>query len=190
MGDTRRAMRAGARRNRDRLLAEARAAFLEHGTGASLDDVAARAGVGAGTLYRHFPTREALLEALLGERFDALTARARALADQGSAREALLAWTLEFVETTTAYRGLTAMLTATLRDPASALHASCEAMREAGTALLARAQRAGDVRADVTPAEFLALVAGVSWAREQLTGGEPGGERLLPLIFEGLGPPR
>ncbi|MGN9846934.1 TetR/AcrR family transcriptional regulator [Nonomuraea sp. H19] len=188
MGDitARRAMRADARRNHDRLLTEARAAFLEHGTDASLEDIAVRAEVGVGTLYRHFPTREALLEAVLRERFDALAATARRLVDCRSAREALIAWTREFVETTTVYRGLTAALTATLRDQTSALHASCEAMREAGTILLIRAQEAGDVRADVTPMEFLALVAGVSWAREQMAGGEVRDDRLLPLLFEGL----
>ncbi|WP_226900364.1 TetR/AcrR family transcriptional regulator [Nonomuraea phyllanthi] len=188
MGDitARRAMRADARRNRDRLLSEARAAFLEHGTDASLEEIAARAEVGVGTLYRHFPTREALLETVLRERFDALAAAARRLVDSRSAREALIAWTGDFVETTTVYRGLTAALTATLRDRTSALHASCEAMREAGTTLLIRAQEAGDVRADVTPMEFLALVAGVSWAREQMAGGELRGDRLLPLLFEGL----
>lgn len=181
----RRALRADARRNRDRLLAEARAAFLDHGTDASLEDIAARAGVGVGTLYRHFPSREALLEALLRERFDALTVTARRLATHPSAREALRLWTLEFVDTTTVYRGLTAALMATLHDPDSALHASCAAMRAEGAALLARAQAEGELRADLTPAEFLSLVAGVAWAREQLGAGSQG-DRLLPLLFEGL----
>ncbi|MEO3794766.1 TetR family transcriptional regulator [Nonomuraea sp. B10E15] len=191
MGDTttRRAMRADARRNRDRLLAEARTAFLDHGTDASLEDVAARAGVGVGTLYRHFPTREALLAELLRERFDALAAGARQLAAHPSPREALITWTLDFVRTTTVYRGLTAAVTATLHDPASALHASCETMRGAATALLTRAQEAGEVRADVAPLEFLALVAGTSWAREQMAGADVPGDRLLLLLFEGLGRP-
>ncbi|TDD19203.1 TetR family transcriptional regulator [Nonomuraea diastatica] len=187
-------MRADARRNRDRLLAEARTAFLDHGTDASLEDVAARAGVGVGTLYRHFPTREALLAELLRERFDALAAGARQLAGHPSPREALIIWTLDFVRTTTVYRGLTAAVTATLHDPASALHASCEAMRGAATALLTRAQEAGEVRADVAPLEFLALVAGASWAREQMPGAGVRGDRLFLLLFEGLerpdqGPP-
>ncbi|NBE97233.1 helix-turn-helix transcriptional regulator [Nonomuraea sp. KC401] len=179
-------MRADARRNRDRLLAEARTAFLDHGTDASLEDIAARAGVGVGTLYRHFPTREALLEELLRERFDALTAGAQGLAGHPSPREALIAWTLDFVQTTTVYRGLTAAVTATLNDPCSALHASCETMRGAGTALLTRAQEAGEVRGDITPLEFLALVAGSSWAREQMAGDDLQGDRLLLLLFEGL----
>ncbi|WP_330232404.1 TetR/AcrR family transcriptional regulator [Nocardia sp. NBC_00508] len=181
-----RAPRADAQRNRDRLLTEARVAFLANGTDASLEDIAARAGVGVGTLYRHFPSRETLLEALLRERFDALTERARELADRPAPREALVTWTLAFIETTTVYRGLTAAMTATLRDETSALHASCAAMRDAGTTLLARAQSAGEVRADITPVEFLTLVAGVSWACEQTSGGESAGERLLPLLFEGL----
>ncbi|TDE51257.1 TetR/AcrR family transcriptional regulator [Nonomuraea mesophila] len=179
-------MRADARRNRDRLLAEARTAFLDHGTDASLEDIAARAGVGVGTLYRHFPTREALLAELLRERFDALAADAQKLAGHPSPREALITWTLDFVQTTTVYRGLTAAVTATLNDPGSALHASCEMMRDAGTALLTRAQEAGEVRGDIAPLEFLALVAGSSWAREQMAGGDLHGDRLLLLLFQGL----
>ncbi|PRX96660.1 TetR/AcrR family transcriptional regulator [Allonocardiopsis opalescens] len=189
MDGTARPRRADARRNYDRLLAEADAAFLDHGTHASLEEVAARAGVGIGTLYRHFPTRDALLEALLRSRFDGLTARAAEVLDGRSARAALTAWARAFVETTTVYRGLTAALMATLQDEGSALHASCTAMRGAAKDLLVRAQRSGELRSDLDPTELLTLVSGVAWACEQ-TAGTPSRhiEHYLDLLFDGLAP--
>jgi AcrR family transcriptional regulator len=177
-------MRADARRNRDRLLAEARAAFLEHGTATSLEQIASRAGVGIGTLYRHFPTREALLEALLRERFDALAADARTLLGHRSPREALFRWTRDFAESSTTYRGLTNSLMATLRDESSALHASCNAVREAGLELLVRAQNSGEVCNDLDGTEFLTLVFGVAYAHEQVSNTAI--DRLLAILFDGL----
>ncbi|MEO3867580.1 helix-turn-helix domain-containing protein [Nonomuraea sp. B12E4] len=182
-----RPLRADARRNRARLLAEAHAAFDQDGVTASLEDVAARAGVGIGTLYRHFPTREALLEAVLRERFDALTTEARALLGRGRPRDALKAWTRRFAAAGSTYRGLTAALSATLRDETSALHASCEAMRAAGESLLADAQRSGEIRADLAPVELFTLVFGVAWAHEQAAAAQADGlDRLLDLLFDGL----
>ncbi|MEV0383443.1 helix-turn-helix domain-containing protein [Nonomuraea sp. NPDC050643] len=188
-----RPLRADARRNRDRLVAEARAAFAQDGVAASLEDVAARAGVGIGTLYRHFPTREALLEAVLRERFDALGAEARALLGHAAPRAALLTWARGFAEAGTTFRGLTAALSATLQDETSALHASCAAMRTAGEALLTRAQHGGEIRADLTVAELSTLVFGVAWAHEQNPRTGPADlDRLLALLFDGLTtrPPR
>jgi AcrR family transcriptional regulator len=179
-----RPMRADARRNRDRLLAEARVAFLEHGTETSLEQIAGRAGVGIGTLYRHFPTREALLEALLRERFDALAADARTLLGHRSPREALFGWTRNFAESSTTYRGLTNALMTTLRDESSALHASCNSVREAGLELLVRAQNSGEIRNDLDGTEFLTLVFGVACAHEQVPNTAI--DRLLAMLFDGL----
>ncbi|MDT0344116.1 TetR/AcrR family transcriptional regulator [Streptomyces litchfieldiae] len=185
-----RPMRADARRNKERLLAEARVAFAARGTGASLEDIAGRCGLGIGTLYRHFPTRQALLEAVLFEQFSALAVSGRDLLHHRSAREALITWTRAFVSTTTTYRGLTATLTATLRDRTSELHASCEAMRDAGAGLLARAQRAGGIRPDIEATEFLTLISGIAWAHEQATSTDHPGQldRLLGMVFDGLTP--
>ncbi|MEV0616543.1 helix-turn-helix domain-containing protein [Nonomuraea sp. NPDC050404] len=184
---TARPLRADARRNRDRLVAEARAAFEQDGVTASLEDVAARAGVGIGTLYRHFPTREALLEAVLRERFDALGAEARTLLGHARPREALITWAHGFAAAGTTFRGLTAALSATLRDESSALHASCVSMRAAGEALLARAQHSGEIRADLTVIDLSTLVFGVAWAYEQNSGWGPGDlDRLFRLLFDGL----
>jgi len=179
-------VRADARRNYDLLLNEARAAFAEHGTEASLRDVARRAGVGIGTLYRHFPTREALLEALLRSNFDALRGQADELLAADEAREALLSWLMRLATGSTAYRGLPESVMAALRDEGSQLHDSCVAMRAAGGRLLSRAQAAGEVRADVTADELLALAAGVAWASEQSGGPADLIRRLLSLAMEGL----
>ncbi|MEO3750101.1 helix-turn-helix domain-containing protein [Streptomyces sp. B6B3] len=184
-------LRADARRNRERLLAEARAAFLAHGTEASLEEIAACAGVGIGTLYRHFPTRQALLEALLRERFDALAATGRDLLGGRRPPEAALrVWVLALVEMSTTYRGLTAVLVDTLRDDASDLHASCVAMRDAGAALLTAAQRAGAVRSDLAALDVLTLVSAVAWAHERTPdGARERLDRLLDIVFTGLAAP-
>ena len=179
--------RSDARRNRERLLAEARSAFAEHGTGASLEQIAAGAGVGIGTLYRHFPARQDLLEELLRERFDALTATGGELLATRPPGPALAAWTHAFVTATTTFRGLTAEVARPLRDETSRLHASCAAMRAVGTELLVRAQRAGTIRPDVSATDFFVLVSGAAWAHEQgPQDTEDRVPRLLDLLFAGL----
>src|SRR5688572_32472849 len=102
------ARRSDARRNYDHLIAVARATFAENGTEASLREVARRAGVGIGTLYRHFPTREALLEALLGDGFEALRAEAVTSLDAPDPGEALAEWLRAFGIASTRYEGLPA----------------------------------------------------------------------------------
>jgi AcrR family transcriptional regulator len=182
-------MRADARRNYERLLSEARTMFAEDSIEASLEEIARRAGVGIGTLYRHFPTRDALLEALLRDRFDTLAARARALLEEPPGHPVLFDWSLSFVRLSTAYRGLTAALLATLRDETSDLHASCEGMRIAAGELLRREQKADRVRSDVDPSEFLALVHGAAWGAEQaFAGSHERLEKLVGLVIDGLTP--
>ena len=143
-------MRADARKNYDQLLVVAREVVTEEGVEASLRDVARRAGVGLATLYRHFPTREALLEALLRAGFDQLAARAG-----------------ECVAVATGYRGVTTLMVAAIEDPGSALHASCVAMREAGTRLLTRAQTAGGARAGIDGTDLFALIGALAWLGDQ-----------------------
>src|ERR1700677_1307593 len=119
-------MRADARRNYDVLLSVAAQCFAEQGTDASLRDVARKAGVGIGTLYRHFPTREALLEAVLGSRFDRLRERADELAATASSpQQALGDWLAEFAAGSVTYRGLPNEVMSALHDRESPLHASC-----------------------------------------------------------------
>src|SRR5213083_2740800 len=99
-------MRADARRNYERLLAAARAAFAEHGVDASLDDIARSAGVGPGTLYRHFPTRQALLERVLQEAQGVLVAAAEADADLADPHAALVSWLRRLADHSMSFRGL------------------------------------------------------------------------------------
>ncbi|MQY06931.1 TetR/AcrR family transcriptional regulator [Actinomadura macrotermitis] len=178
--------RADALRNRARLLDAARAVVEEQGTEASLRDIARRAGVGMGTLYRHFATRGDLLEALLGARFDGLAARAAALAGELPPLEALTAWLHEFVSGATVYRGLAASLMATIGDETSSLHASCAALQDAGGRLLAAAQAAGRVRPDMDGADLFALVGAVATLIDQAPALAPRRDRLIDLILEGL----
>ncbi|MFF5083804.1 TetR/AcrR family transcriptional regulator [Actinoplanes sp. NPDC000266] len=178
-------LRADARRNRERILDVARVVVREQGTQASLRDVARRAEVGLGTLYRHFPSRDALLDQLMRRRFDHLTLRAAALAEQHDPARALETWLIEFAYGAGAYQGLPASIMATLADENSPLYSSCDAMRNAGGALLASAQKSGKIRPDLTAAELFALVNAVAWTSEAAPELEER-ERLLQLVVEGL----
>ncbi|MFD0692083.1 TetR/AcrR family transcriptional regulator [Actinomadura fibrosa] len=181
-----RVLRADAQRNRARILDVARTVVEEQGTQASLRDIARRAEVGMGTLYRHFATRENLLEALLRSRFDRLAARAGALEAGRPPAEALTEWLAEFADGAGTYRGLAASMIATLEDETSSLHASCARMRAAGARLLERAQDAGHIRPDVDGMDLFALYTAVA----SLVDGAPSiadrREHLFTLVMEGL----
>jgi AcrR family transcriptional regulator len=182
--------RADAKRNRELLLAAAREAFASHGTDASLRDVARSAGVGIGTLYRHFPTREALLEALLDSNFDALRARAEQLLDSRLVpQDALLMWLSDLAAGARTYLGLPQSIMAALADQNSRLHASCAAMRASSARLLDRAQEAGTVRADVTAHDVIAVAVGLAWAAQQPGGPSDALARLLSTAMYGLAVP-
>src|SRR5690625_3898399 len=160
-------MRADARKNYDRLLAVARDVFTEQGADASLRDVARRAEVGLGTLYRHFPNRETLLEALLRSSFDDLAASAEALQTSDDSADALMRWLQEIIAFTHEHRGVIAPMVSAIEDPDSALHASCVTLRAAGAALLARAKADGKARPDIDGSVLYDLIAAISWLRQQ-----------------------
>lgn len=160
-------MRADAKKNYDQVLAVAREVFTEQGADASLRDVARKAGVGLGTLYRHFPTREALLETLLRASFDALSARADELETSGSADDALVSWLRETITVTHSHRGVITSMMAAIADPDSALHVSCVTLRASGARLLARAQAEGLARVDIDGADLFALVGALAWLNDQ-----------------------
>jgi AcrR family transcriptional regulator len=182
-GAPRRPLRADARRNYERLLAAGEEAFTRDGPDASLEDIARRAGVGIGTLYRHFPTRIALLEAVYLDRIEALAARAEELA-AGDPAEALTEWLRAFAEHNVRYRGLKGVLVAAMQDGDS-LSSVHTRLRETGGALLARAQQAGVVRPDLTISELFRLSHGIVVACEIGTGGPPV-DRLLSLLLDGI----
>ena len=153
----RRPQRADARRNFDALLAAARDAFAENGTDASLEDIARRAGVGIGTLYRNFPTRQDLFEAVYVDEIDQLGQVALAVAELPP-WEALTAWIDQFVSYASTKR---AVIEALNRE--SEMFKSCRAaMYEAGEPLFLRAQQAGEVRADASFDDLLRMVSGLT----------------------------
>ncbi|ALE85283.1 TetR/AcrR family transcriptional regulator [Pseudonocardia sp. HH130629-09] len=160
-------MRADARKNYEQLLAVAGVVVAEQGADASLREVARRAGVGLGTLYRHFPTREALLEALLHTNFDDLTGRAVDLESSDSPGSALLTWVQDCTRFTTTYHGVTQVMMSAIEDPESPLHTSCVALRTAGGRLLTRAQDAGVARTAMDGTDLFALIAGLAWLCDQ-----------------------
>ncbi|MGW6349830.1 MULTISPECIES: SbtR family transcriptional regulator [unclassified Streptomyces] len=181
-----RPMRADARRNHDRLVGEARTSFAEHGTDASLEDIARRAGVGIGTLYRHFPNRHALMNAVFQEALSALLERSRELAGAEQPCRALVEWLGAIVTHAGEYRGLAQALMSASRDETSALAQCHTPLREAGARLLSRAQESGAVRADVSIDDLLQLTNAIALAAEQTPDDPALADRLLLLTLQGL----
>jgi AcrR family transcriptional regulator len=179
-----RPLRADAQRNYESLLAAAAATFAANGADASLDDIARRAGVGIGTLYRHFPTRQALLAVLLRDSLQELIEDARVKLDSPSPSEALAAWLRDVVDHAATYRGLAAELLSS--SEFSQTSGQCHAMQVAGAQLLARAQEAGEVRSDVTAADLFKLVNGIAWVTEQSPGDRNQVDRLVRVMVDGL----
>jgi AcrR family transcriptional regulator len=180
------ATRSDALRNHGHLLAVARETFSERGTDASLREVARRAEVGIGTLYRHFPTREVLLEELLSDGFDTLRVRADELAESPDPYDGLVTWLRELAAGLTAYDGLPESVMAALHDADSRLRKSCEGLRTAAGDLLARAQRGGRIRPDLDTAELLTAVYAMAWASRRSAADADSTERYLALLLEGL----
>ena len=180
-----RPLRADARRNRARLLEAARQAFDADGTDAALEQVARRAGVGIGTLYRHFPTRDDLVEALVRDGMDHLVDEASDLLGAADAGAALRRWLGDLIPHGARYRGLAASLAAA-RNGEGRLADACHRQEAALTALVDRARDAGDLRAEVTVEDVLDLVTGLIWAAEQRPDADV--QRLLDLVLAGLQP--
>ncbi|MEU0664248.1 MULTISPECIES: TetR/AcrR family transcriptional regulator [Streptomyces] len=183
-----RPMRADARRNYERLLREARTAFAEHGTDASLEDIARRAGVGIGTLYRHFPNRHALMNAVFQDALHTLLERSRDLAGAEQPCTALVEWLRAIVTHAGEYRGLARALMSASHDASSALSQCSTPMRSAGERLLVRAQEAGAVRADVSIGDLMQLTNAIALAAEQSPDDPELADRLLTLTLRGLKP--
>ncbi|WP_369206920.1 TetR/AcrR family transcriptional regulator [Streptomyces sp. PU-14G] len=184
--DQQRPRRADARRNYDRLVAVAREAFREEGADASLDDIAKRAGVGPGTLYRHFPSRDVLLAAVVRESIDALHARAEDMLTAEDPDAALLAWVHAAVAHAGTYRGLAASMMSSMYEEGAPLRSSCDRMHEAGARLMERAQRQGSARPDFDAADLFDMIAAVAWVTERSADGPGAATRLLPVVTKGL----
>jgi AcrR family transcriptional regulator len=180
-----RTMRADAQRSRAKLLAAATAAFAENGADAPLEDIARRAGVGIGTLYRHFPARLDLQAAVFRSQVDSVCARAQELLDGMPPEQAFAGWIHALAGYLVTKRGLShALLEGLGRD--SELMTSCwMAMHDTADRLLTNAQRAGVVRPDVSSMDVMRLVHGIVVATEQAPDHA---DRLLQLTLDGLRP--
>jgi AcrR family transcriptional regulator len=182
-----RPLRADAQRNYQRLVSAASAAFADHGADdASLEEIARRAGVGIGTLYRHFPNRQALLEAVYRDQVEVLAGRAERLRGADDPAAALQEWLLALVSFSRTKRSLTSALLTTLDKDSELLSACSCRIREAATSLLTRAQDAGAVRADASATDLLRLVHAISMAVERDPADRGQADRLLGLILDGL----
>jgi AcrR family transcriptional regulator len=173
--------RADARRNYDKLVAAARTTFAEDGTSAPLEDIAQRAGVGIGTLYRHFPTRQALLEAVYVDEVDAMARAANDLSELPP-WEALSQWLHQYVGFAATKKALNEALLEAAPD-SDVLLVCRTALAGAGTSLVERAQRAGVVRADTSFMDIGRLIGGIAMVP---TADAAQKERLVDLALDGL----
>ena len=178
------AKRVDAQRNHDALLEAAADAFTERGIEASLEDVARRAGVGIGTLYRHFPTREALVEAAYRRGLETLCDQATQLGQDLPPAEALEAWMQAFVGYAATKRGLGAVLK--LAANKAELFAEVRArIRTAMDGLVSAAVAAGEIRPDANAADLLGAVSGVCMISDQ-PDWQDQSRRLVGLLMDGL----
>jgi len=179
-------LRADARRNRARILTAAEAVFAEKGAAASTEEVARRAGVAVGTVFRHFPTKEALLQAIVGDLVARLADEVDALVAHGDPGTALFGFFTSMVEQAAAKKTVVDLLAAAGIDlPVSK---PVQALRQSIEALLTRAQQAGAVRADAGVAEVLALLTATCQAAVQAGWDPELQHRTLAIVFDGLRP--
>jgi AcrR family transcriptional regulator len=162
-----RPLRADARRNYQRLVTAASEVIDEQGPDASLEEIARRAEVGVGTLYRHFPTRDDLLEAVFADQVHLLGAMARDLLDAPDPGDALRSWLWACLQSTRRKHSLGAAVMARAADPSCRTARDREAVMVGGQALLERAQTAGWARPDVTVRQAVTLVCGIALATDK-----------------------
>jgi AcrR family transcriptional regulator len=179
--------RTDALRNRARILDVAKGAFTRHGAATSLDDIAKQAGVGAGTLYRHFPTRDALIEAVYRSEVEKLAGAARGFIAVMSPIEALRAWLLLFVDYVAAKHIIAPALNSVAGGPSRLYEGSRSLVQGAIEELVKRAKKSGDVRRDIDASDLLRAVIGVSYVG---SGGDwqQSARRLVDILIAGSRP--
>ena len=180
-----RPLRADARRNREKVLTAARAVFSEHGRDAQMDDVARRAGVGVGTVYRHFPTKEALIEALMVAAFEAILAEAKAALEVEDPWEAFSSVLWRGAEIMAADRALSEVFASIPGGMESAMP-TVEGLTEAISKLIARAQEAGVLRADMIVDDIPMVMCGIGSATKKEHRCAGAWRRHLTIVLDGL----
>ncbi|MGK3203132.1 TetR/AcrR family transcriptional regulator [Amycolatopsis sp. MEPSY49] len=176
--------RPDARRNYDAVLAAAKKAFAQHGTDVAMEIVIQEAGVGRGTLYRHFPTREHLFAAIMSERVDELDAKARELLTAPDVSEALEDWLRLYDRCATEYPGMSLRVGDGLTDDSSPVGPACGPMKSSFALLFDRARREKRVRADISAIQVLALIAALP--KDPSTGKTAA--PCLAVVLDGLKP--
>lgn len=178
-------MRADAQRNRDKLIEAARQVFREKGYDAPLDEIAKLAGVGPGTLYRHFPTRDALLDAVMQAWVDSVdVATEKALAREGSPREVLLSWFETYVGLISSYKGNPAKLTSAMGDPDSPIMTKCQVLAKANGRVID--QLGGSLRPGIDAIQMARLIGGVATVADNGGLDKAAVQPLLEVLADGL----
>ena len=186
---TPRPMRADAVRNRAKVLDAAASVFEVHGPDASLEEIAQRAEVGIGTLYRHFPDRQSLMLALYRERVEALNDLGVRLLESSDPYDALCEWLGHQLAMNRTHQAVAASAMIAMLDDPTGKSVSCEQMRAVGSRLLERAVEAGEVRDDVTLDDLARMVSAIAMASDSAPeGGCVCGDRLFGLMMDGLRP--
>lgn len=179
--------RTDAQRNRERILEVAKQAFTRFGAEASLDDIAKQAGVGPGTLYRHFPTRDALIEAVYRSEVEKLAAAEHRFAETMSPVEALRAWMLLFVDHIAAKQIIAPALNSLVGGPSKLYEGSHVMIGGAIEALVKRAIKSGDIRRDLEPFDLLRALVGVAHVASG-PGWQQSARRLVDILVTGSRP--
>ena len=177
--------RADGVRNRERVLEAAKAVFSAGGSDASLETVAKRAGVGIGTLYRHFPTREALFEAVYRREVDQLSELAEQLKNAPEPVDALRRWLKANVELVATKKGMISALALAVQTSSDLYAYSFESLTKAIRTLLDRAVAAGEIRADIGPEDLLRALIGMCYLHDQ-PGWQSAVLRLMDVFIDGL----
>jgi AcrR family transcriptional regulator len=178
-------LRADARRNRERVLAAAQEAFAAEGLAVPLDEIARRAGVGAGTVYRHFPTKEALFEAAIVDRTERMLARAHALADSDDPGAAFFDFLTRLTTDAAVKRDLADAVGVGMQDT-SRFAGLGRRVNEAVGVLLDRAQAAGAVRADIVVTDLILILKSCFLAGSTAGVDPETGKRVFAVVFDGL----
>ncbi|MGM3275537.1 TetR/AcrR family transcriptional regulator [Ralstonia sp. 24A2] len=185
---TNRKPRADAERNRQRLLDVAKVAFAEKGVSASLEEIAREAGLGIGTLYRHFPTREALIDEIYRDEGNRLVEAAQQLSAELAPLDAIQAWLLLFIGYLANKQIHADVLNCMVGGKDDVCTLSADAIVEALTLLMQRAREAGEIHHPIEPLELLCAIAGVATFGVD-TDWEAGAKRLVALMVSGLRSP-
>jgi AcrR family transcriptional regulator len=180
--------RADAQRNRERLVETAKTAFAELGPEVPLEEIARRAGLGIGTLYRHFPTRDAIVSAVYRHGVEQLGSAAIRLLEELPPAEALRAWMELFVEYIATKKLIAPALNALVGGPAELFASSAPRISDAIALLVARAEAAGEIRPGVDPLDLLYALLGICYGRNQ-PDWQPSALRLIRILMDGLRPP-